>query len=95
MEKIMVFTGMEVHGTVEMTVLKTFANGTKLCWFDHKDDDESESWDELWIAQESPFERDYGDTKWYGIDSQDVMVDFNEGYRKEYKAGFTHAGAFC
>lgn len=89
MEKIMVFTGMEVHGTVEMTVLKTFANGTKLCWFDHKNDDEIESWDELWIAQESPFERDYGDTKWYGIDSQNVMVDFDGvTYVKEYRAKF-------
>jgi hypothetical protein len=89
MEKIMVFTGMEVHGTVEMTVLKTFANGTKLCWFDHKNDDESESWDELWIAQDTPFNREYGGTKWYGIDSQNVRVDLDgDTYVKEYRAEF-------
>lgn len=78
METIKVFTGMEVHGTVEMLVLKTFANGTKLCWFDHNNDDEDESWDELWLAQKNVFDRNYGDTEWYGIDSKDVRVNLNE-----------------
>lgn len=88
MEKIMVFTGMEVHGTVEMTVLKTFTNGIKLCWFDHKTDDEDDSWDELWLAQNSPFERNYGGTEWYGIGSKDVRVDLDGGYKPEYHATF-------
>lgn len=73
MEKIKVFTGMEVHGTVEMVVLKTLKNGTKLCWFDHNNDSTEESWDELWIAQQNPYH--YIDADWYGIDSQDVRVD--------------------
>lgn len=89
MEKIMVFTGMEVHGTVEMVVLKTLKNGTKLCWFDHKNDDSEESWDELWIAQKSPFDRDYGNTEWYGIDSKNVIVNLDgDTYVKEFKAKF-------
>ena len=88
MEKIMVFTGMEVHGTVEMTVLKTYTDGTKLCWFDHKTDDENRAWDELWLAQSHPFDRDYGDTEWYGIDSKNVITIFGGGYRQEFKAEF-------
>lgn len=89
METIKVFTGMEVHGTVEMVVLKTFANGVKLCWFDHKTDDEDGSWDELWLAQNSPFDRNYGDTEWYGIDSKNVRVDFDGGYRTDFDAMFS------
>jgi hypothetical protein len=89
MEKIKVFTGMEVHGEVEMVVLKTLKNGTKLCWFDHKNDDSEESWDELWIAQKSPFNCDYGDTEWYGIDSKNVIVILDgDTYVKEFKAKF-------
>lgn len=78
METIKVFTGMEVHGTVEMVVLKTLANGVKLCWFDHKNDDEIGSWDELWLAQKNVFDRNYGNTEWYGIGSKDVRVDLDE-----------------
>ena len=86
METIKVFTGMEVHGTVEMVVLKTLANGVKLCWFNHGNDDENESWDELWLAQKHVFERDYGDTEWYGIDSQNVRIDLDDYMeRKSYK----------
>ena len=85
METITVFTGMEVHGAVEMQVLKTFANGEKLCFFNHNNDDDDLAWDELWIAQ--PDDR-YG---WYGVDSQDVRVEFgNFGY--EY--GFNHKSRF-
>ena len=76
MEKIKVFTGMEVHGTVEMVVLKTLANGVKLCWFDHENDDECESWDELWLAQKGLY--NYGNTEWYGIDSKNIRVDLDE-----------------
>jgi hypothetical protein len=82
MEKIKVFTGMEVHGTVEMVVLKTFKNGTKLCWFDHNNDDTEESWDELWIAQPNPYH--HIDADWYGIDSQDVRVDILDGKLSEF-----------
>lgn len=93
METIKVFTGMEVHGTVEMVVLKTLANGVKVCWFDHKNDDEMESWDELWLAQKNVFDRNYGDTEWYGIDSKNIRVDLDDFMeikrRKEYKAEFT------
>lgn len=78
METIKVFTGMEVHGTVEMVVLKTLANGVKLCWFDHKTDNEIGSWDELWLAQKNVFDRNYGNTEWYGIGSKDVRVDLDE-----------------
>ncbi|MBO7731087.1 MAG: hypothetical protein J6S67_00990 [Methanobrevibacter sp.] len=92
METIKVFTGMEVHGTIEMKVLKTFANGVKLCWLDHNHDDEAGSWDELWLAQSHVFERDYGDTEWYGIDSRSVRInldDYMEGsFRSEYRAEF-------
>lgn len=94
MEKIKVFTGMEVHGTVEMVVLKTFKNGTKLCWFDHNNDDTEESWDELWIAQKNVFDRNYGDTEWYGIDSKPIRVNFDEYMEvrvhssKNYRAEF-------
>lgn len=84
METIKVFTGMEVHGTVEMTVLKTLANGVKVCWFDHKNDDENESWDELWLAQKDLY--NYGGTEWYGIDSQNVRIDLDEYMeRKSHK----------
>ena len=76
METIKVFTGMEVHGTVEMTVLKTLANGVKLCWFNHGGDDETGSWDELWLAQKNPY--DFIDAEWYGIDSQNVRVDLDD-----------------
>ncbi len=83
---------MEVHGTVEMLVLKTYKNGTKLCWFDHKNDDEDESWDELWLAQKNAFERDYGDTEWYGIDSDNVRVNLDDYMErkahKNYRAEF-------
>lgn len=93
METIKVFTGMEVHGTVEMVVLKTLANGVKVCWFDHKNDDETESWDELWLAQKNVFDRNYGDTEWYGIDSKNIRVDLDDFMetkrRKEYKAEFS------
>lgn len=82
MEKIKVFTGMEVHGTVEMVVLKTFKNGTKLCWFDHKNDDDLESWDELWIAQQNPYR--HIDADWYGIDSQNVRVDILDSKLSEF-----------
>ena len=78
METIKVFTGMEVHGTVEMVVLKTLKNGVKVCWFDHGNDDEDESWDELWLAQKNVFERNYGGTEWYGIDSEDVRINLDE-----------------
>lgn len=77
METITVFTGMEVHDYVEMTVLKTYANGTKLCFFSFGNDDEDEAWDELWIAQQD--ER-FG---WYGIDSKPVRVNlgtFTQGW---------------
>lgn len=93
METIKVFTGMEVHGTVEMLVLKTLANGVKLCWFNHGNDDENESWDELWLAQKHVFERDYGDTEWYGIDSQNVRIDLDDYMeRKSYK---NYRAEFC
>lgn len=92
METIKVFTGMEVHGTVEMLVLKTLANGTKLCWLNHHQDDESGSWDELWIAQKNVFDRNYGDTEWYGIDSKPVQIDLDEYMEvkanKNYRAEF-------
>ena len=92
METIRVFTGMEVHGTVEMVVLKTLANGVKLCWFNHDNDDKKVSWDELWLAQKNVFERNYGDTEWYAIDSKPVKVyldDYmevraNKNYRAEF-----------
>jgi hypothetical protein len=77
METIKVFTGMAVHGTVEMVVLKTLANGVKLCWFDHKNDDEDSSWDELWLAQKNVFDRNYGGTEWYGIGSKNIKVDLD------------------
>lgn len=90
METIKVFTGMEVHGTVEMMVLKTLANGVKVCWFDHKNDDENESWDELWLAQKNPY--DHIDAEWYGIDSQNVRVNLDEYMERrlsrDYKAEF-------
>lgn len=87
METILVFTGMEVHGEVEMVVLKTFANGTKLCWFDHRNEDEDESWDELWIAQPNPYS--HINAEWYGIDSQNVRVDLTGGnYIREFKSSF-------
>ena len=76
MEKIMVFTGMEVHGTVEMLVLKTLVNGVKLCWFDHKTDDEDESWDELWLAQKNPY--NHIDAEWYGIDTKNLIVKLDD-----------------
>lgn len=92
METIKVFTGMEVHGTVEMVVLKTFANGTKLCWFNHGNDDENESWDELFLAQKNVFDRNYGDTEWYAIDSKPVRVNLDDYMevkaRKEFRAEF-------
>lgn len=81
---------MEVHGTVEMMVLKTLANGVKVCWFDHKNDDENESWDELWLAQKNPY--DHIDAEWYGIDSQNVRVNLDEYMERrlsrDYKAEF-------
>ena len=90
METIKVFTGMEVHGTVEMLVLKTLANGTKLCWFDHNNDDENESWDELWLAQENPYT--HIDAEWYGIDSKNVRVNLDDYMEvrtsRDYKAEF-------
>ena len=89
METIKVFTGMEVHGTVEMVVLKTFANGTKLCWFDHNNDDENKSWDELWIAQKDLYT--YGGTEWYGIDCKNIRVsldDYREMKYYDYRAEF-------
>ena len=91
METIKVFTGMEVHGEVEMVVLKTFVNGTKLCWFDHRNEDEDESWDELWIAQPNPYS--HINAEWYGIDSQDVRVDLTGGNYcsyciREFKSSF-------
>lgn len=90
METIKVFTGMEVHGTVEMTVLKTLANGTKLCWFDHKNDDENESWDELWLAQKNPYP--HIDAEWYGVDSQNVRVNLDDYMEvrtdRDYRAEF-------
>ena len=92
METIKVFTGMEVHGTVEMVVLKTLKNGVKVCWFDHGNDDENESWDELWLAQKHVFERDYGDTEWYGIGSKNIQINLDEymerSPRTEYRAEF-------
>ena len=92
METIRVFTGMEVHGTVEMVVLKTLANGVKLCWLDHRHDDESGSWDELYLAQKHVFERDYGDTEWYAVGSKPVQVDLDDymehKYRREFRAKF-------
>ena len=90
METIKVFTGMEVHGTVEMVVLKTLTNGVKVCWFDHKNDDENESWDELWLAQKNPY--DHIDAVWYGIDSQNVRVNLDDYMERrlsrDYKAEF-------
>ena len=91
METIKVFTGMEVHGTVEMVVLKTLVNGVKVCWFDHGNDSENESWDELWLAQKNPY--DFIDAEWYGIDSQDVRVDLDDYMErranKDYRAEFS------
>ena len=86
MEIIKVFTGMEVHGEVEMVVLKTLENGMKICWFDHKTDDEDGSWDELWLAQKNPYS--FIDAEWYGIDSKNVCVDLKCGYDPEIKARF-------
>ena len=90
METIKVFTGMEVHGTVEMVVLKTLANGVKVCWFDHGNDNENESWDELWLAQKNPYS--HIDAEWYGIDSQNVRVNLDEYMERkanrDYKAEF-------
>ena len=90
METIKVFTGMEVHGTVEMLVLKTLANGVKVCWFDHKNDNENESWDELWLAQKNPY--NHIDAEWYGIDSQNVRVNLDDYMERkssrDYKAEF-------
>ena len=67
-------------------VLKTYKNGTKLVWFDYENDDEDESWDELWLAQQD--ER-FG---WYGIDSQDIRVNFDDYMErrshKDYRAEF-------
>lgn len=92
METIKVFTGMEVHGTVEMVVLKTLTNGVKVCWFDHKNDDENESWDELWLAQKNPY--NHIDVEWYGIDSQNVRVNLDDYMERkpicrDYKAEFS------
>ena len=90
METIKVFTGMEVHDTVEMVVLKTLANGVKICWFDFKNDDESESWDELWLAQKNPYS--FIDAEWYGIDTLSVQVDLDDYMERkanaDYKAEF-------
>lgn len=89
METIKVFMGMEIgryDGYEFGKVLKTYKNGTKLVWFDHENDDEDESWDELWIAQQD--ER-FG---WYGIDSQNVRVNFDDYMErrshKDYRAEF-------
>ena len=90
METIKVFTGMEVHGTVEMMVLKTLKNGVKVCWFDHGNDDKNESWDELWLAQKNPY--NHIDAEWYGIDSQNVIIELDDfmsgrggrGYKAEF-----------
>ena len=86
METIKVFTGMEVHGTVEMVVLKTLANGVKVCWFDHKNDDECESWDELWLAQKGLY--NYGGTEWYGIDSKSIIIDLDDYMEVRMSRGF-------
>lgn len=90
METIKVFTGMEVHGTVEMVVLKTLKNGVKVCWFDHENDDENESWDELWLAQKNPY--NHIDAEWYGIDSQNVRINLDDYMERrigrDYKAEF-------
>ena len=93
METIKVFTGMEVHGTVEMTVLKTLRNGVKLCWFNHNNDDNTESWDELWLAQKYVFgDRIYGGTEWYGIDAQNVRINLDDYMEikshKDFRAEF-------
>ena len=89
METIKVFMGMEIgryDGYEFGKVLKTYKNGTKLVWFDHENDDEDESWDELWLAQQN--ER-FG---WYGIDSQNVIVNFDDCMErrshKDYRAEF-------
>ena len=91
METIKVFTGMEVHGTVEMVVLKTLKNGVKVCWFNHGNDDENESWDELWLAQKGLY--NYGGTEWYGIDFQNVRVDLDD--YMERKAHRNYRAEFC
>lgn len=75
METIKIFMGMEIgryDGYEFVKVLKTYANGTKLCWFDHENDDADEAWDELWIAQQDDR---FG---WYGIDSKNVRVNLGE-----------------
>ena len=96
METIKVFMGMEIgryDGYEFGKVLKTYKNGTKLVWFDHENDDEDESWDELWLAQKNVFDRNYGDTEWYGIDSKNIRIDLDDFMetkrRKEYKAEFS------
>ena len=75
METIKVFMGMEIgryDGYEFCKVLKTYANDTKLCWFDHENDDNDEAWDEILIAQQD--ER-FG---WYGIDSKPIQVNLGE-----------------
>ena len=86
MEIIKVFTGMEVHGEVDMVVLKTLSNGMRICWFDHKTDDEDGSWDELWLAQKNPYS--FINAEWYGVDSKNIGVDLKCDYDPEIKARF-------
>lgn len=83
METIKVFLGMEIgrfDGYEYLTVLKTYPNGSKLCFLDHdtvsKPDDDF-SWDDLWLVQ--PDEK-FG---WYAVDSKDVRVNlgkFTQGW---------------
>lgn len=78
METIKVFLGMEIgrfDGYEYLKVLKTYPNGSKLCWFDHdtvSEPDEDEAWDDLWLAQ--PDEK-FG---WYAIDSMNVRVNLGQ-----------------
>ena len=58
METIKVFLGMEIgrfDGYEYLKVLKTYPNGSKLCFLDHdtvsEPDYEYEAWDDLWLAQ--------------------------------------------
>ena len=93
METIKVFLGMEIgryDGCEYGKVLKTYANGTKLVWLDHENDDENESWDELWLAQKNPYP--HINAEWYGIDSENVRVNLDDYMErrshKDYKAEF-------
>ena len=73
MENIKVFLGMEIgryDGYEFGVVLRTYANGNKLVFIQGVSDDEDSAWDDLWLAK--PDDR-FG---WYGIDSQDVRVEF-------------------